>query len=129
MSLTVTATFPEIWTRKVIRTADDAVVIKPRCNTRYEGEIKKAGDTVNVATFPSVFTQTASVGVVTQPVNYTRSTDMTAQTHTVSTRALLVNQDKALMVDVDDIDEVQSNLDLINGFTKRFAYSFARDMD
>jgi hypothetical protein len=124
MSLTATATFKELWSAKVQRNADDALVIGALTTRRYEGELKNGGDTVHITQWPDVFTETN--GAVTYPENYTRNADLTDQPFQTSTRALTVQQEKALRTKVDDVDDHQSMFKLIEGLGRRFGYAFAR---
>ena len=130
MSLTASATFPELWSTKVQRNADDALVVAPLVTRRYEGEIKQKGDTVHITQWPNVFSAaSSSTGAVTVPGYYTRATAIGDSSVTAATRALTIHQERALRVVVDDVDEAQSIFNLVEGLGTRFAYAFARTIE
>jgi ABC-type transporter lipoprotein component MlaA len=45
---------PEVWSKEIGKIFDKQTVMASLVNTRFEGEIKKAGDTVYVRTFGNV---------------------------------------------------------------------------
>jgi len=117
--------FPTMWSRETQRNNDNAVVIVPLCSRKFQGDLK-VGNAVRFSQYPAVFAQDSSVaGAVSVPAAYTRGTDISDSTHTVTTRALVVNQQRAFREVVDDVDEFQAPLALAKGLGMRAGYSHA----
>jgi hypothetical protein len=117
--------FPTIWSRETQRNNDNAVVIAPLCSRKFQGDLK-VGNAVRFSQYPSVFAQDSSVaGAVSTPAAYTRGSDIADSTHTVTTRSLVVSQQRAFREVVDDVDEFQTPLALAKGLGMRAGYSHA----
>lgn len=111
--------YPEIWSREVIRNFDANSVMMGIVNTKYEGEIRAAGDAVKIQTLGSV-----SVG------SYTAQTDMTTLTNlTPATQTLNIDQMKYFAFEVDDVEQAQSNVDFLSGYTARAGVAMANAID
>ena len=104
---------PVLFSSKVMRIFTESTICNEICNTDYEGEIKSKGDTVKVRVAPTYM----SVGdyVIGTPINYETPGD--------DARTLLINQAKYVAFKLDDVDDIQSDLTLMNIFAERSANS------
>jgi hypothetical protein len=107
---------PQIWTSKIMRTLEDNLVARKICNTSYEGELKKAGDTVhfNGLGEPTVNTYAGTVSYET--LNDTRI-------------SLLIDQQKYFAFKVGDIEKAQANVDMKGSQAERAAYQLKKVAD
>lgn len=98
---------PELWAGKLIENFYDATVLAQISNTDYEGEIKKFGDTVHIRTTPviNIFSYTKGM---TLPVQRPDSVPLT----------LLIDKGQAWNCIADDVDKVQSDINLMDTWTK-----------
>lgn len=108
--MSVTIIKKDLLMKETLRNLDKNFVIFPWANTKYEGEIKKQGDTVSVQLMPSVTFATGTAG-----------TDIADSGFTITSENLVVDQVKQLRISVKDLDEVQSNLDLHTKIAQRIA--------
>lgn len=104
---------PMLFSSKVMRIFTESTICNEICNTDYEGEIKGKGDTVKVRVAPSYM----SVG------DYVIGTDITYETPGKDSRTLAINQAKYVAFKLDDVDDIQSDLTLMNIFAERSANS------
>jgi N4-gp56 family major capsid protein len=88
---------PEIWTPKILVALRKKAVAGQLVNRDYEGEIKRAGDQVNITSINDV-----TIGT------YTKHTDITVEDIDDATRALLIDQSKYFAFELDDIERAQS---------------------
>jgi N4-gp56 family major capsid protein len=109
---------PEVWSPKVQKIANKTMVMEKIVNTDHEGEIKKAGDTVHVRSYGEITIR-----------NYTREQTLTMDTLTDPMSDLTIDQEKYFAFNVDDVDDVQADINIMNGYVKRAAYSIARTVD
>lgn len=109
---------PEIWSKKLLKIFDNIVVMKQLVNTDYEGEVKNAGDTVNVRQFGSV-----SIG------NYTRDANITFQALTPALEQLTITTQKYFAFTVDDLDAAQADIGIMEGYSKRAAIAIRDVVD
>ena len=112
--MSVTIIKKDLLQKEVLRNLDKNFVIFPWANTKYEGEIKKQGDTVSVQLLPSVSFATGTAG-----------TDIADSGFTITSENLVVDQVKQLRISVKDLDSVQSNLDLHTKIAQRIAVAQA----
>lgn len=98
---------------ETIRLKDKQAVIKQLANLKYQGTLRKSGDTVSVQQFPNTFGN----------IGGTAGADISQQDWTITKFTLTVDQTWQNGVIVKDIEEVQSNLDLQGQIANRFAYS------
>lgn len=94
---------PEIWSRKLQVKFYDATVLAQISNTDYEGEIKNQGDKVKIRTIPSIVIN-----------NYSSGQALTNQRPTSSNIELLIDKGKYWSTIVDDVQETQSDINLMN---------------
>lgn len=111
---------PELWSDKININLDNYGAYNDVVNRKLEPEIKQKGDTVKFYTYGNLevkdYDKTAKDSLVFEDPKGT-STE------------LKVDQEKYIAFEVDKIDRVQSNVELVNGFTKRMAIGFAQKKD
>lgn len=98
---------PAIYSKKVLRKFLNETVFQDICNRDYEGEIKKFGDSVHIRKTPDVITAPYVIG-----------TDIVYDVPDKDAVELNVNQSLYSAFRVDDVDRAQSDLDLVNLFSK-----------
>lgn len=114
--------FPEFWSARIRRYLDPLLVYaQPRImNRNWEGEISAAGDTVHI-------NRPGAGGTIR---NYTRNTPMGAPDRPDGDAlTLIIDQQKAFYIAVDDIDEMQANQPLLDQFAERTARNMALTLD
>lgn len=110
---------PEIWSRNVVANIDQVnVAMAAIANNNYEGEIAAFGDTVQVRTFGNVTVQ-----------NYQRGQTLSPEDLAPTKETLTVDQAKAFVFDVDDLDKVQNDISAIQGYTGRAGVAVSNNMD
>lgn len=109
---------PEVWSAKTMKIFNKTVVMKKIVNTDHEGEVKKAGDTVHVRSFGEIVIR-----------NYTREQTLTMDTLTDPMSDLVIDQEKYFAFNVDDVDDAQSDISIMNGYTARAADAIQRTVD
>jgi hypothetical protein len=93
--MAITNFIPTIWSAALLEAFKQSNVIIPTLNRQYEGEVS-AGNTVKIT------------GITTPSVqNYGATRTLTIDALSDSTQSLLINQEKAIALKVDDIDRVQ----------------------
>ena len=98
---------------------DRKVVVAPRANRTFEGQLKKQGDTVTVQTFPRIALTTWG----------TAGDDISATNFAITAENLKVEQVGQILVPIKDREEVRSNLNLQSEVSNQFAYSLAQEYD
>lgn len=98
---------------EVIRRKDRLTVIKQVANTKYQGELRKQGDTVTVQQFP----------LLSGNVGGTAGGDITLSDWAIADFDLVVSEVYQNGAIVKDIEEVQSNLQLRGQIAQSFAKS------
>lgn len=112
---------PEFWAASLIRHLDKAFVFAQPAvaNRNYEGEIKQAGDTVHLQNVNDVTVKT-----------YNPAEDIEEGAADVGDSATLsIDQFKYWAVTVDDLNKVQSHVQLMDEKTKRAAVAIADVVD
>jgi hypothetical protein len=94
---------PEIWSGKILEKFYDATVLAQIANTDYEGEIKKFGDKVHIRTRPTVAIR-----------DYVKGQSLTVDHPDSAGIELLIDKGKYYSFVQDDVDKVQSDVDLLN---------------
>jgi hypothetical protein len=97
---------PEVWSAKMAKKYYKKTVLTAICNTDYEGEIKKQGDKVYIRTIPDVTVFAHQKGMVL-PEQRPESADI----------EMLIDKAHGWNILLDDVDKVQSDIDLLNKFT------------
>lgn len=95
--MAISSFIPDIWTPKILVALRKKAVAGQLVNRDYEGEIKKAGDQVNITSINDV-----TIG------NYTKHTDITVEDIDDATRALIIDQAKYFAFELDDIERAQA---------------------
>ena len=113
---------PELWSDKININLDSYGAYNDIVNRKYEGEIKKKGDKVYFYTYGDLTVKDYD------PTN-SSFTGLEYEDPQGNKQALEVNQQKYIGFLVDDIQEVQSNVDLVNGYTNRMSVAFANTKD
>ena len=110
---------PVIFAKEVIRNRDLKTTFYKFANTKFTGELKKAGDTVTVQLLPTLsFTTAAAAGA-----------PITATNFVITSENLVIDTIKNLAVQLKDIEKVQSNLALETKVAERVAEAEARMID
>jgi hypothetical protein len=112
---------PELWSARLQRHLDRTLVFaQPTvCNRDWEGEIKKAGDTVHI-------------NKVGDPEikDYDPGEDMDSpEEPTGTTKALIVDQFKYFNVSIDDVNAAQVNVALLDRFAERAGVKMSQKID
>jgi len=96
-----------VYSKKVLRKFLNETVFQDITNRDYEGEIKGSGDTVYIRKTPDVVTHRYDVGL-----------DIQYDVPQKDAIELKINQSLYSAFRVDDVDKAQSDLDLVNLFSK-----------
>lgn len=107
---------PTYWSQLILASLQANLVASSLVNNDYEGEVSSSGDTVKIHTPDDV------------PVeDYTGS--VTYKSPTAATQELKIDQEKGIAMEFEDVDQLQSNIDLVNTYTSKWGYSFAESLD
>ena len=98
---------PEIWSGKLIENFYDATVLAAISNTDYEGEIRQYGDTVNIRTTPEITIRT-----------YTKGQTLQVENPDKAKLQLLIDKGEYFSCIEDDVDKVQSDVNLMDTWSK-----------
>lgn len=113
---------PQIWSDKININLDKYGAYNDIVNRKYEGEIKRKGDTVKFYTY-------GNLAVKDYDPSAGGFNGLEWEDPKGNLSELKVDQQKYIAFQVDEIEKVQSNVELVNGFTKRMAISFAQTKD
>lgn len=94
---------PEIWSTKLLIKFYDNTVFGDICNTDYEGEIQKIGDTVNIRTRADITIR-----------DYVKGGGLTYEDPVAPIVQLLIDQGKYFAFNAYDVDKIQSDINLMN---------------
>jgi hypothetical protein len=98
---------PEIWSGKLIENFYDATVLSAISNTDYEGEIRQMGDTVNIRTTPELTIKT-----------YVKGQTLSVENPDKAKLQLVIDKGEYFAAVEDDVDQVQSDINLMDTWTK-----------
>jgi len=98
---------PEIWSGKLIENFYDATVLSAISNTDYEGEIRNMGDTVNIRTTPEITIKT-----------YVKGQTLAVENPDKPKLQLLIDKGEYFACVEDDVDEVQSDIAMMDQWSK-----------
>ena len=98
---------PEIWSGKLIENFYDATVLSAIANTDYEGEIRNMGDTVNIRTTPELTIK-----------DYVKGQTLSVENPDKPKIQLLIDKGQYFAAIEDDVDKVQSDINLMDTWTK-----------
>lgn len=113
---------PQIWSDKININLDNYGAYNDIVNRKYEGEIKRKGDRVHFYTY-------GSLTVRDYDPTATAFSGLQYEDPTGDKQTLVVDQQKYIGFLVDDIEQVQANVDLVNGFTNRMGIAFSNTKD
>jgi len=88
---------PDIWTAKILVALRKKAVAGGLVNRDYEGEIRRAGDSVKITSINDV-----TIG------DYTAHSDITFEDIDDATRSLLIDQQKYFAFELDDVERAQT---------------------
>lgn len=97
---------PEVWSKKIQKKYYLKTILTAITNTDYEGEIKNQGDKVIIRSIADITTFDHQKGMV-----------LPKQRPESPSIELLVDKGRGWNLLLDDVDKVQSDLDLLNKFT------------
>jgi len=98
---------PELWSGKLIENFYDATVLAAISNTDYEGEICQFGDTVNIRTTPEITIR-----------DYVKGQTLTVENPDKPKLQLVIDKGEYFACVEDDVDKVQSDINLMDTWTK-----------
>jgi hypothetical protein len=98
---------PEVWAGKLIVNFYDATVLAAIANTDYEGSIKQHGDTVNIRTTPELTIR-----------DYVKGQTLTVENPDKPKLQLLIDKGKYFAAVEDDVDQVQSDIKMMDAWSK-----------
>jgi len=109
---------PEIWSQKILKNFDakSVMIANNLVNTDYEGEIKEKGDTVKVKQFGDVTVKDYTGSISVDDVSGSES-------------QLDIDVEKYFAFKIGDVEEVQSDTNLINGYSERAGVAQANNTD
>jgi len=119
MANNLSAFTPQVWSRRIIANINQINLAKAvLTNSDYEGEIKDAGDTVQVRTFGSITVST-----------YTRGATIVPQALAPVKETLVINNAQYFAFDVDSLDVAQNDINAIEGYTQRAGVAMSNTVD
>jgi hypothetical protein len=116
MTTTTAAKFiGQVWSDGCLEAVEFASLLQKRVVRDYEGDIKKAGNTVHIPRLSNLPTQTKSA-----------ATDITFTAITEGEQVLTVSTHEYAAFQLESIVQVQSNYDLMSRYQKKIGYALAR---
>lgn len=112
---------PTVWAARLLVALEKALIYGQAnvSNREYEGEIRKAGNTVKIA----------SIGDVTVD-NYTKDTDINdPESLTDDEQTLLINNAKYFNFYVDSVDRAQQNVNVLDEAMRRSSWKLRDEAD
>jgi len=106
-----TITMETMLLKEIMRHLRQSAIILPHANTKYEGELKKQGDTVTVQTVPTVTWTTGAT-----PWEDIAITDMT-----MTKENFQVTKTAVIGYKIKDIEKVRANIDIVSELAKEIA--------
>lgn len=98
---------PEVWSGKLVENFYDATVLAAISNTDYEGEIRSMGDTVNIRTTPNITIR-----------DYVKGQTLTVEQPESPKLQLLIDKGEYFACIEDDVDKIQTDIDLMNEWSR-----------
>ncbi|MCK5020361.1 MAG: hypothetical protein KAS32_25210 [Candidatus Peribacteraceae bacterium] len=113
---------PTLYAKKVLFDFYKQTVFKEICNTNYEGDFKNMGDTINIRQAPVIATGTYHPG---------GGTALAYQVPLDDDITMNIDQSLYTAFKIDDVDKLQTDVDLLNMYTTDSAQrlSIATDTD
>lgn len=117
--MSVDGFIPQLVAGSILKNLNDAHVYAQGFNRDYEGQLKAMGDSVKIT----------SIGRVTIRT-YTKNSTITApETMQDSSQILVVDQGNYFNVALDDVDKMQSSVELMSSFGEEAAWGLADTTD
>lgn len=113
---------PEIWSKKILRDLEKALVFGEGCTREYEGDIKQMGDQVHITTAGNPTIRTLTVANAAGQIT-------AAETLAGSTQHLDIDQFNYFNFEVADVDRAQALPGLFEKLTQNAAYGLADAVD
>ena len=113
---------PEYWSKKLNKKLNDVGVMKDCVNKDWEGEIKNAGDKVNIQ-------EVGDITINSYTPDDQNFTGITYQKLTATTQALEIDQQKYFAFEVDDVTKAQASVKLTDKYIARAAYAIEMAKD
>lgn len=98
---------PEVWSGKLIEKFYSSTVLSAISNTDYEGEIKGYGDNIVIRTVPSITISDYEIG-----------SKLSYQLPASALVDMPIDKGKYFAFQIDDVDKYQSDLNLIDAWSK-----------
>lgn len=115
-----TRVIPTIFSGLLVEKFYAASVLAAIANTRYEGEIRQKGDTVKIRTVPTITINDYETGMDLNTIVQRPSSDVVE---------LTIDKGKVFNMVLDDVDSVQSDLDLLDIWAEAAAESMKVAVD
>lgn len=116
---------PNLWSGQIQKKLRNELVFGGMVNRRFEGELKRKGDTVTIFTVG----ETTIKDMVTRKANGApREIDAPEGIATTNV-SLVVDQEKYFNVGIDDVDAIQRNADLFPEYIDSAVYGLKSAMD
>ena len=109
---------PQIWSALMVEKFYPSTIIGDLANTDYEGEISGHGDSVVIRTTPDIVVETYVVGM-----------DLTYQTPESPSMLLEINKGYSFAMALEDVDKIQSDIDLLEDWTGDAGHKIAEEVD
>jgi N4-gp56 family major capsid protein len=118
--LALTQVQASIWSAKLLMALQKNLVFGQDAVTNkfYQQEISADGKEVHIHSLANITV-----------VNYTKYTALTPEQLTDSRQTMPIDQQKAFIADIDDIDEIQSNPDVVQQFMDQAGYQLVEAAD
>lgn len=117
--MSVDTFIPEIWSARIMEKLNNDLVYANLLNRNYEGEIRNFGDTVHIGSIGNVSVK-----------KYTKNTEIAdPDALTATDQTLVIDQSEYFNFAVDDVDKVQTNVNLIDAASASAAYEFGAATD
>lgn len=113
-----TGYIPELFSKKMLINFFEVTLFKSIANTDYQGEISDMGDKVNISTTPTIAIS-----------DYVIGDDMNTEVPTSDSLPLTIDQGKYWNYKINDIDKVQTHLNLLNAFASEAGEQMAQVVD
>jgi len=110
---------PTLWSTLLNAELRKRLVYASCCNTNYQGEITKQGDTVVIN----------DIGDITISNYVKNTTELSYERLEDASQNLLIEQARSFSFAVDDVDTVQSSAELLKPAIDRAVYNLADDID
>lgn len=107
---------PTVWSQALLTAFRKRFVFGGLVNRNYEGEIRRAGDTVKITT-PAPIAVSPYTGTVTY------------ESPTSTQQSLVIDQDKYWAFSVDDLERVQANVALMAPYIEEASIALADTVD